>query len=56
MGEGPNDEQLQFLRDLAAGRICEECGDTIEPGEPCDTCADKAAILKAAFPKLYGDA
>ena len=55
MGEG-NEAQRRLIEDLRAGLACEECGEPITPGEPCECCAYKAAMLKAAFPKLYGDA
>lgn len=52
----PNDAQRALVLDLITGRACSECAEPIEPGQPCEACADKRELLRQAFPKLHGDA
>jgi hypothetical protein len=42
-----SEAQRAFLRDMMSGRLCNECGDPVTPGEDCETCAVKAVIVAA---------
>lgn len=41
-----------LIRESLEGRRCWECGEEIDPGEPCAACADKAVIIAEVFPEL----
>lgn len=42
-----SEAQREFIRASLRGEVCWDCGDPLEPGEPCSTCATKALIVAA---------